>query len=210
MVIKVCGIKTEENIKLVARLKVDMVGLNFYPPSARYISPDTSPEIFDILDSKTSRVGVFVNESLETIDLLAKKYKLDYIQLHGDEELEFCKSVAKKYKIIKVFRIDHELDLDQIEQYSFADYILFDTATKNYGGSGLKFNWSQLILYKGKSSFLLSGGIGPEDIQEVVRFNHNKYIGIDINSKFESEPGVKDDLLLIPFVQKIKLHFGKT
>lgn len=204
MVIKVCGIKTKENIDLLAQLNVEMIGLNFYPPSARYIDPVIGIDHFSILPKEMKRVGVFVNESLENINEIASKYNLDYIQLHGDEDVNFCKSVAKYHKIIKVFRVDDQTDFHNISEYSFANYYLFDTATKHFGGSGKKFDWSVLEDYKGNTPFLLSGGIGPDDADAVLQYDHPMYLGIDINSKFESEPAVKNPELISPFIHKLR------
>jgi phosphoribosylanthranilate isomerase len=206
MVVKVCGIKTKENIELISRLNVQMIGLNFYPPSVRFIESTVTSEQFDKLPKEIKRVGVFVNESLEVIEDLASKFSLDYIQLHGEENVDFCKSVAAKYKIIKVFRVDEQTDFKNISEYSFADYYLFDTATKHFGGSGEKFDWSRLDNYQGETPFLLSGGIGPEDVEAISSLTHNQYKGIDINSKFESSPGIKDNELLITFMEKIRMN----
>lgn len=204
MVIKVCGIKTKENIKLISELEIDMIGLNFYPPSVRYIEPNFPSKYFDILPEEVKRVGVFVNETLNNIKLIAEKFNLDYIQLHGDEGVDFCKSVAKHYKIIKVFRIDEEVDFTEVIAFSFADYFLFDTATKHFGGSGKKFDWSKIDEYSGDVPFILSGGIGPLDAQVVNIYTHPKYVGIDINSKFESAPAIKDSELLTPFINVLR------
>lgn len=203
MVVKVCGIKTKENVELISKLNIDMIGLNFYPPSVRYIDSDVPADHFDILPKEIKKVGVFVNESLENIESLASKFRLDYIQLHGDEDVEFCKSVSKEYKIIKVFRVDDQTDFTKISEYSFAHYYLFDTATKHFGGSGKKFDWSKLDEYKGSTPFLLSGGIGPEDGNTISAYIHPQYQGIDINSKFESTPGIKDSQLIIPFIGQL-------
>ncbi|MFT4533730.1 MAG: phosphoribosylanthranilate isomerase [Saprospiraceae bacterium] len=203
MVIKVCGIKTKENVELISTMKIDMVGLNFYPSSVRYITRDIPAEHFDMLPIEIKRVGVFVNETMENIDSIALKFSLDYIQLHGDESVSFCKSVASKHKIIKVFRVDNQTDLTKIPEYAFADYYLFDTATKNFGGSGKKFDWSKLDEYKGEIPFLLSGGIGPTDAKIVRSYIHPLYKGIDINSKFESVPGIKNPELIIPFIKQL-------
>jgi len=204
MVIKVCGIKTKENIELISKLEVDMVGLNFYPPSVRYIEPEFPAVHFDILPDEIKRIGVFVNETKKNINLIAEKFKLDYIQLHGDEDVDFCRSLAKNHKIIKVFRIDDNTDFNKISEFSFADYFLFDTATKHFGGSGKKFDWSRIDLYNGNTPFLLSGGIGPLDDELVKSYTHKQYIGIDINSKFESTPAVKDSEKLTPFIKAIR------
>ena len=203
MVIKVCGIKTKENIELISTLEIDMVGLNFYPPSVRYIDSDVPSNHFDKLPEEIKRVGVFVNETLDTVDNLATKFSLDYIQLHGDETIDYCKSIATKYKLIKVFRVDEQTDFTQISEYAFADYFLFDTATKHFGGSGEKFDWTKLNEYRGDVPFLLSGGIGPLDSEIVNSYNHPQCKGIDINSKFESVPGIKNSELLIPFIKQI-------
>ncbi|MFT6333361.1 MAG: phosphoribosylanthranilate isomerase [Saprospiraceae bacterium] len=203
MVVKVCGIKTKENIEFISKLKIDMIGLNFYPSSIRYIDSSIPAEYFDIIPKEMKRVGVFVNESLENIENLASKFHLDYIQLHGDEDIAFCKSVAAKYKIIKVFRVDKQTDFTKISAYSFANYYLFDTATKHFGGSGKKFDWSKLDEYKDSVPFLLSGGIGPKDIDALSTYIHPQYQGIDINSKFESSPGIKDSDLLISFTEQL-------
>ncbi len=206
MVVKVCGIKTKENIELISHLNIEMVGLNFYPPSVRYIELSVPPDHFDILPKEIKRVGVFVNESLEEIESLASKFCLDYIQLHGEEDVDFCKSVAAKYKIIKVFRVDEQTDFKNISEFSFAEYYLFDTATKHFGGSGKKFDWSRLDEYQGDIPFLLSGGIGPHDTETVSSYIHPQYKGIDINSKFESSPGIKDNELLFTFMEKLSLN----
>ena len=204
MVIKVCGIKSKENIALISTLDIDMIGLNFYPPSVRYINPNTSSSRFNSLPKRIKKVGVFVNESEENIDKIASKFDLDYIQLHGDENVDFCKSISKKHKIIKVFRITPESDFVMVSQFSFADYFLFDTATKHFGGSGKKFDWSKLEEYHDDTPFFLSGGIGPDDISEILNYDHPQYIGIDINSKFETAPGIKDPNHLLPFIEKLQ------
>ncbi len=204
MVIKVCGIKSSENVELLSTLKIDMVGLNFYPPSVRYISSDIPSDRFDTLPASVKKVGVFVNESIDTVNTIAAKFGLDYIQLHGDEDIDYCKQISKQHKIIKVFRIDEDSDLSLVSNFSFADYFLFDTATKHFGGSGKKFDWSKLKEYSGNTPFLLSGGIGPDDASSILEDIHPQYVGIDINSKFESAPGIKDADLLVPFVESIR------
>jgi len=203
MVVKVCGIKTPTNIAEMSDLDIDMVGLNFYSPSKRYITEDRDGSDFEQLPSNILRVGVFVNATIDDINRLADKYKLDYIQLHGDEDLAFCRKVAKSHKLIKVFRVDEHTDLSTLHDYDFAKYLLFDTATKQFGGSGKKFDWSVLHQYQGEIPFLLSGGIGPEDAGQIAQLEHRSFAGIDINSKFESEPGIKSIALIKPFLDKL-------
>ena len=203
MIIKVCGIKTEENISFLSQARIDMVGLNFYAPSVRYLPDEVNPILFDKFDVDVKRVGVFVNESPLRIFELGNKYKLDYIQLHGDEDEYFCNKIAEQFPVIKVFRIDDNFDFSMIYKYTSASYFLFDTQTRHFGGSGKKFNWEQLNQYSGKVPFLLSGGIGPDDVDQILSISHPQFVGIDINSKFESHPGIKDKTLVLPFIHSI-------
>jgi len=200
MKVKVCGISSQENIDFISRSSVDMIGLNFYPPSIRYISEQVPPRTFNVLPSSIKRVGVFVNESEANILRLSNRYKLDYVQLHGDESLEFCKRIATYLPIIKVFRVDDDFDFSKTMDYTFADYLLFDTRTPKYGGSGQKFAWKRLNDYTGSVPFLLSGGIGPSDFTELKQLTHPHFAGIDINSQFENEPGIKDEDLVSAFL----------
>ena len=205
MIIKVCGIKTEDNIRHLSESRIDMVGLNFYAPSVRYIKEDSDPSLFDSFNPTVKRVGVFVNETREFIQEKVNSYGLDYAQLHGDEDADFCKSISQILPIIKVFRIDEDFVFSSTERYSMASFFLFDTRTKHYGGSGLKFNWKQLEEYKGKIPFLLSGGIGPQDYKELQMLDHPKFAGIDINSKFEKAPGIKDVEVINDFISRLSL-----
>ena len=181
-----------------------MVGLNFYAPSVRFILPDTDERIFDAFNDDVKRVGVFVNEDFDHILTLSSKYKLDYIQLHGDEDESFCKKISVHLPVIKVFRVDDSFDFSETEEFHSAEMFLFDTKTKKYGGSGKQFDWSILDNYKGQKPFLLSGGIGPGDEESILGINHIKFAGIDINSKFESSPGVKDETLILPFLKQLE------
>ena len=180
-----------------------MVGLNFYAPSVRYIDPDIDPSVFDVFDENVQRVGVFVREDAETIFDLVAKFKLDYVQLHGDEDPSFCDKIAAQIPVIKVFRIDETFDFSKISDFESAEMYLFDTRTKKFGGSGKQFDWNILDQYSGDKKFLLSGGIGPEDVESIVSINHAQFVGIDINSKFESSPGIKNRDLLLPFLNKL-------
>ncbi len=204
MIIKVCGIKSQENISFLSKANIDMVGLNFYSPSIRYISDKIDPSVFDQFNTSVKRVGVFVNENQDTIFEISRKFKLDYIQLHGDEDSKFCDIIAEQVPIIKVFRIDEKFDFATIRNFTSATYFLFDTQTKQYGGSGKKFNWEVLIQYNEHVPFLLSGGIGPSDYPQILEIAHPRFAGIDINSKFEIHPGSKDKNLTIPFIETIK------
>jgi phosphoribosylanthranilate isomerase len=208
MLIKICGLKYADNIEALAKLPVDMMGFIFYPKSTRYVD--------DILDSSTlknmpktiKKVGVFVNASIEEILSKQEQFQLDYVQLHGDENANFCKQLKdEKCSIIKSFQIDEQFDFSVLNTYqNVCDYFLFDTKTPNYGGSGKAFNWSVLDHYTLQTPFLLSGGIGIENIDEAITLTHPKLAGFDINSKIELEPAVKSIDKAELLITKIRHH----
>ncbi|MDG1038132.1 MAG: phosphoribosylanthranilate isomerase [Polaribacter sp.] len=218
MKLKVCGMKYLENIEQVVGLQPDYLGFIFYEKSKRNfegIIPEFSKSI--------KKTGVFVNEYVEIVISLVEEYRLDAIQLHGDESLEYVadlknqlrerralfidenKQIKKKknkhyiseneVELIKVFGIKDEFNFDVLTPYlEVVDFFLFDTKGKERGGNGTKFDWSILEKYPFKKPFFLSGGIGledVEDIQKIVKLDLPIY-ALDINSKFESKPGLKN------------------
>ena len=199
MMIKVCGMRDAQNIRDVESLGVDWIGMIFWPKSKRYVA-----EVPSYLPEHLKKVGVFVDSTLDDILQHISDYQLDIIQLHGQESPDFAKAL-KPHTIIKAFNIEKADDLLQTEKYEgIADYFLFDTKGKMVGGNGQKFDWSILTAYQGKTPFLLSGGIGPEDAESVKSFHHPRCIGIDLNSRFESEPGFKDINQLKTFINNIR------
>ena len=199
MMIKVCGMRDAQNIRDVESLGVDWIGMIFWPKSKRYVA-----EVPSYLPEHLKKVGVFVDSTLDDILQHISDYQLDIIQLHGQESPDFAKAL-KPHTIIKAFNIEKADDLLQTEKYEgIADYFLFDTKGKMVGGNGQKFDWSVLTAYQGKTPFLLSGGIGPEDAESVKSFHHPRCIGIDLNSRFESEPGFKDINQLKTFINNIR------
>ena len=199
MMIKVCGMRDAQNIRDVESLGVDWIGMIFWPKSKRYVA-----EVPSYLPEHLKKVGVFVDSTLDDILQHISDYQLDIIQLHGQESPDFAKAL-KPHTIIKAFNIEKADDLLQTEKYEgIADYFLFDTKGKMVGGNGQKFDWSVLTAYQGKTPFLLSGGIGPEDAGSVKSFHHPRCIGIDLNSRFESEPGFKDINQLKTFINNIR------
>jgi len=199
MMIKVCGMRDAQNIRDVESLGVDWIGMIFWPKSKRYVA-----EVPSYLPEHLKKVGVFVDSTLDDILQHISDYQLDIIQLHGQESPDFAKAL-KPHTIIKAFNIEKADDLLQTEKYEgIADYFLFDTKGKMVGGNGQKFDWSVLTAYQGKTPFLLSGGIGPEDVESVKSFHHPRCIGIDLNSRFESEPGFKDINQLKTFINHIR------
>lgn len=225
MLIKVCGMRDPENIRQVAGTGIDWMGFIFYARSARSI--DSGQWTVDSLKKTDSpsnchlstvicqlptvnrqlkRVGVFVNATPEYMMETANLYKLDYLQLHGNESPDTCYALQKRgYAIIKAFSIASTDDLTSTTEYEGrADYFLFDTKCNSYGGSGKQFDWSILASYKGYTPFLLSGGIAPDSVDAVRNFRHPQLAGIDLNSGFETEPGMKDAEKIKTFIDKIK------
>ena len=206
MRIKVCGMTNPENIREVAALKPNYLGFIFYPKSPRYVVGKLSPESMNEIPPNIWRTGVFVNETEEKILEISGQYGLKAIQLHGDESPELCTALCFAGKsIIKAFSVDNDFDFAPLEAYlDVVDFFLFDTKTEAYGGSGKKFDWSVLERYPFKKPFFLSGGIGPDDAKEILELQHPKFYGIDLNSKFETAPGMKDAQALKRFLGKLK------
>lgn len=182
--------RESENISKLMTLKPDYIGFIFYAQSKRFVADFPQIEI----PSSVKKVGVFVNENIENIEEIVKKYKLDFVQLHGDETPEYCFGLAaKNIKIIKAFSVDENFDFNSILSFEkHVSLFLFDTKGKNYGGNGIKFNWDLLQNYSGKTPFLLSGGIIKNDLEDIKKFKHPAFLGVDINSGFELEPGLKN------------------
>jgi phosphoribosylanthranilate isomerase len=194
MKLKICGMKYPENILEVGSLLPDYMGFIFWQKSARYFD-GVIPE----LPKSIKKTGVFVNESIAVIEDKITKYNLQAVQLHGQESVEFCLELKTKFgvaiEIIKVFSADENFDFSVLKPYEgVCDYFLFDTKGKLPGGNGTTFDWKILEKYPSTKPFFLSGGIGIEEldsIKEISKTNLPLY-AIDINSKFEIEPGLKD------------------
>ena len=213
-----------DNIRAVAVLDIDFLGFIFYPKSPRYAQkavPETelmtntatASRRNDMVMRKPQRVGVFVDETPQAIIAHIHNDQLDYVQLHGHELPEMIDHLKRtvipdirhSLKVIKAFSIAKPDDLLQTKAYEgIADLFLFDTPTESYGGSGKKFDWQMLQAYDGHTPFLLSGGIGPEDIDRIRTFEHPQCIGIDLNSRFETAPGIKDVEALRRFTEKLR------
>lgn len=207
-----------DNIRDISALGVDMIGLIFYPPSPRYVQQFSSgagiiPDYAPDMGKTPLRVGVFVDDMPQNIVTRVYNYKLDYIQLHGNEPRETLENlratidpdIKPNIKIIKAISVSSTEDINKYKEYvGAADLFLFDTKCKTVGGSGEQFDWQVLQAYDGDVPFLLSGGIGPDDAERVRNFHHPKCIGIDLNSKFEIEPALKDVEKLKQFLVKVK------
>ena len=229
MIIKVCGMRDAENIREVENLLIlrsalplgssknsqfssAMMGFIFWPKSSRYVAERPA-----YLPEHVKRVGVFVDEEVEQICRIAHDFALDFIQLHGHESPEYIRRLrcvcGDAISIIKAFNIATAADLSQTAPYEgLVDYFLFDTKATLPGGSGQQFDWSILDAYKGETPYLLSGGIGPSDADRVKTFltshlsplTSKKCLGIDLNSRFETAPALKDVNLLKEFIKQLR------
>ena len=205
--LKVCGLTKINQIQELISLNVDFLGFIFYEKSPRFVLNHLSLKDISTINHQ-GKVGVFVNESIEKIAEISEKAKLNFIQLHGDEDEEFILSLSqrlsKDVKIIKVFRVGTQnlkLETWNLEQI---DYFLFDTDSKAFGGTGQTFDWQILNEIEIPKPYFLSGGISLENIKNLQNFvkvnmSENKTLtklntpfALDINSKFETEPGIKD------------------
>ncbi|NNT72296.1 phosphoribosylanthranilate isomerase [Flavobacterium sp. IMCC34852] len=197
--------KFPENIVEIAAFQPDYLGFIFYEKSPRNFD-NKIPE----LDKSIQKVGVFVDASFEEIEKKVNQYKLDLVQLHGDESPGFCSKIETNLvKVIKSFSIDNQFNFKDLEKYkSNCSYYLFDTKGANYGGNGTSFDWQLLAQYNLDKPYFLSGGIGTESITELKEFLKKDYAknctAIDLNSQFETEPGLKKPGTLKLFLQNLK------
>ncbi len=195
--------KSTENRQQVEQLGVDFLGFIFYPASKRFVGEQPETGLFN---SDTQKVGVFVDENVFEILALAKNLGFEWVQLHGKENPKTCQILKKQgLKIIKVFSVDEKFNFETVKPFEkVADYFLFDTKTKLHGGSGKKFDWTILEKYTAHTPFFLSGGIGPDDAEEIKKIQHPKLTGVDVNSGFEDKPGIKNIEKLKKFIPEIK------
>lgn len=204
--IKICGMTDPGNVEAICLLQPDFLGYIFYSRSLRFVGKDPDPAIFSNVPGSIERVAVFVNEHLERMIEIMARYHIHMVQLHGMEPPETCaalKSIGKK--VIKVFPADQADNASLMEQYSrCSDYFLFDTPVKTYGGSGRKFDWDVLKKLDTKKPFFLSGGIGVKDAGVIKSLSIPKMHAVDINSRFETEPGIKDIKKVEEFIKSVR------
>lgn len=206
MKLKVCGITSLEQLKQLNNLGVDYAGLIFYENSKRFVGNKLLDQKNEIKELTINKVGVFVNAGIETIRKTVEEYALALVQLHGDEDPEFCRQVQNFVSVIKAIRVGEKLNREEdLKKYEdVCDYFLFDTDSKQYGGTGKQFYWNILHAAKIKKQFFLSGGIGLEDVAKIKAFDHPMLFVIDVNSRFEIEPGKKDMNKIDAFVTTLK------
>lgn len=231
MIIKVCGMREPENVRDVENLGVDMIGFIFCADSERYVSMvssnagiipdyaygrqngDEATACGAVQKSKPHRVGVFVDDMPQNIVTRIYNYNLDYVQLHGSETAVMIDNLRRtvdpdirpELKIIKALSIRSEQDVKRWREYEgHADMLLFDTKGSKAGGNGEHFDWTLLDAYHGNIPFLLSGGISVDDADSINAIRHPMFAGVDLNSRFEVRPGLKDVALLKEFIRKLK------
>lgn len=209
MIIKVCGMKEAENIRQLAGLEVDYMGFIFYSGSKRFAG-SLDRDTLASLPRSIKKTGVFVDEDMDVIIDKVISFQLDAVQLHGNESPEYCETLQKLFdrvkaerrvELIKAFGIFSGFNFADIRAYTGkVAYFLFDTKTTDHGGSGMAFDWSVLKEYTSPTPYFLSGGLSPENISSISSITDERLYGVDLNSKFEIEPGIKD-------IGKLKLAF---
>jgi len=205
---KVCGITQLKQLQQLDGLDIDFAGLIFYKDSPRYVGDKIAAADLKNSDFDLKKVGVFVNADYDEIMQVVEDYGLDVVQLHGDESPELCEELSEEVEVIKAFKVsDSKVSIDEMvaDYDEVCDYYLFDTASSELeGGTGKQFDWKLLTKAKIEKPFFLSGGIGVADIAKVKAFRHPDYYAVDINSKVEKEPGIKDMGLVLQFRQGLK------
>ncbi|HEY0054771.1 MAG TPA: phosphoribosylanthranilate isomerase [Pedobacter sp.] len=201
--LKVCGMQNAENIRQLAVLNPDYIGFIFYSKSKRFVE-EVDEGLLNALPNSIKKTGVFVDESFDVVVEKIERFKLNAVQLHGNETPEYCGEL-KKYdvEVIKAFGLYSIFDFSQLNSYKDAiNYFLFDTQTEQHGGSGKTFNWNILSGYNLQISYFLSGGLSLEHLSEIKKINDSRLFALDLNSKFELEPGVKD-------IEKLRTFFNE-
>lgn len=209
MRLKLCGITDIKQLHALDAMQVDFAGFIFYPHSPRFVLNHLSARQIAAEEVGIKKVGVFVNADYDEIMLQAAACKLNYIQLHGEETPELAARLSKAIKTIKAFRITSKDDFAGLTDYMDAvDLLLFDTRASQHGGTGKKFDWQLLLEQEIQKPFLLSGGIGMEDVEALHAFRKHPcasmLYGIDVNSRFEAAPGIKDMQQIKTFITQLQ------
>ena len=198
MELKVCGITNSENIMELIPLDISRLGFIFYHMSKRYVYGKLIEDGLKAIPKHIKKTGVFVNAEIAEIEQIINRYQLDSIQLHGDESPEFCNHFRRNVEVIKTISIMNKSSFETAKLYDNAcDLFLFDTQSEHYGGTGKTFDWQWLEEYTLDKPFYLSGGISLENFEEIKKLKHHQLLGVDVNSRFEIRPGIKD-------IEKIK------
>ena len=204
---KVCGMRAPENIRAMLALAPDFLGFIFYPGSSRFVGQELDADLLHQFPSHTRKVGVFVNAGPDTILAAVRKYQLEAVQLHGGESPELCLQCKDQGLLVfKAFSVDDDFDFARLQAYEgCCDFYLFDTKGQQYGGTGKTFDWSVLKKYTGSTPFFLSGGIDLEHADQIKTLSLPALKGIDINSRFETGPALKDVGKVAAFFKSLNL-----
>lgn len=211
MKIKVCGNTLPEQVNALDEIGITFAGFIFYPKSPRWMVQKINAEKMKQIKGKIVKVGVFVNPTYEELKKTVDEYRLDMVQLHGDESPKFCEKIADYISVIKAFRLSENDSLEWMTKpfIEICDFFMFDTLGVGYGGTGKKFDWTILQKSPPDKPYFLSGGIEPgdeESLNEFVKTDAGeKLFAVDINSRFEISPGVKDIKTIEDFGDKIGL-----
>lgn len=208
MKVKVCGMRQPSNIDAVAALDIDMMGFIFYRRSPRYVTELQSDVIAALRMRGVEPVALFVDEELDTVTDTMERYGFLTAQLHGNESPEYCDKLRSRgFKVLKAISISGEDDIDRAALYDgHADMLVLDTKSPGKGGSGVKFNWELLAAASFTTPYLLSGGISPDDIRAVKAVYEQSgglMAGVDINSRFETAPAIKDASAVADFIAEL-------
>ena len=204
--IKVCGMRESGSLAAVAALQPDFLGFIFYPKSSRYVGEEVSGNSLENLPPTIKRVGVFVNETTENIRQRVQEFKLDVIQLHGDETPAQCQALrASDVTVIKAFALGGKFDFDTLLPYvPHCDYFLFDTKGEQPGGNGLVFDWQLLRNYSLPIPYFLAGGLDLAHAETLRNLRLPGLFAVDLNSRFEVSPGQKDPIRLQQMFQQLR------
>ena len=208
--VKICGLRDPQNIEEIASLVPDFMGFIFYERSPRYVGLKLNTVQLQHFDSRIKKVGVFVNQTVEFILDKKDAYFLDAVQLHGEESPDLCRELCARVPglpLIKAFGIRTGFDFNQTAAYEpFCTWFLFDTASFELGGSGVPFDWSLLSGYRGHNPFLVGGGLGRDNVRGLLAAmrGHDKFVGVDINSKVEVRPGLKSISLVKDVLAEVR------
>lgn len=209
MLIKVCGITSIEQLKDLHSLGVDYAGLIFYPHSPRCVDKHKlKASALREHQISIKKIGVFVNEQEESLVRLVDEWGLEMVQLHGEETPAYCERISKQVKVIKAFRLGADCDIESMVSpfTEVVDYFLFDTMGEKYGGTGKQFDWNLVSNAALNKPYFLSGGIGAELDKDLKKFagTQKDFHAVDVNSRFEVSPGIKNMGLIRDFVHSLK------
>ncbi|MGM9694037.1 MAG: phosphoribosylanthranilate isomerase [Alloprevotella sp.] len=198
-IIKVCGMRLGDNIREVSACDIDMMGFIFHPASPRFVAE--TPSLLP--PASISRIGVFVKPSLEEVERRVKQFALNGVQLHGSVSPELCRELRRQgLLVLKAVAVTPNFTKETEQFLTCTDFFVFDTPTPAHGGSGVTYDWSLLQSYDGDVPFLLSGGLRPALLPDLLRFHHPRLAGYDLNSGFETAPAIKDADAIRQFVTK--------